>query len=77
MALLIEPHEPSRVQAQRLLLKAGLEVKAVATVDQAQAARVHGEPDSVVTGVETLDPALALLLPAPTLRVLPPWGFRR
>jgi CheY-like chemotaxis protein len=60
--LLLEPHEPTRVQAERLLLKAGLQVKAVATVDQAQATLMHGAPDSLVTGIEASDPACALLL---------------
>lgn len=60
--LLLEPHEPTRVQAERLLLHAGLQVRAVATVDQAQAALVHGAPDGLVTGIEASDPACALLL---------------
>jgi CheY-like chemotaxis protein len=60
--LLLEPHEPTRVQAERLLLKAGLQVKAVASVDQAQATLMHGAPDSLVTGIEASDPACTLLL---------------
>jgi len=60
--LLLEPHEPTRVQAERLLLQSGLEVKAVATLDQAQAALLHGVPDSLVTGIETREPACAALL---------------
>lgn len=38
------------MQAERLLLKAGLQVRAVATFDQAQATLMHGAPDSLVTG---------------------------
>lgn len=60
--LLLEPHEPTRVQAERLLLQAGLQVKAVATVDQAQVALLQGAPDGLVTGIEASDPACALLL---------------
>lgn len=60
--LLLEPHEPTRVQAERLLLQAGLQVKAVATIDQAQATLVHGAPDGLVTGIEASEPACARLL---------------
>ncbi len=60
--LLLEPHEPTRLQAERLLVKAGLQVKTVATVDQAQASLVHGVPDGLVTGIEASDPACAVLL---------------
>ncbi len=60
--LLVEPHEPTRVEAERLMLQAGLKVKSVPTVDQAQAASLHSLPDCLVTGVETVDSACALLL---------------
>lgn len=60
--LLLEPHEPTRLQAERLLLQAGLRVKAVATVDQAQATLAHGVPEGLVTGIEASDPACTLLL---------------
>jgi len=73
--LLLEPHEPTRVQAERLLLQAGLHVKAVATVDQAQGTLAHGLPDCLVTGIETEDPSCALLVQdlrarQPDLRVI-------
>jgi len=60
--LLLEPHEPTRVQAERLMLQAGLQVRAVATVDQAMATLAHGAPDSLVTGVDSTDPSCAQLL---------------
>ena len=43
-------------------MQAGLHVKAVATVDQAQGALAQGLPDCLVTGIETEDPSCALLV---------------
>jgi hypothetical protein len=73
--LLLEPHEPTRLQAERLLAGAGLAVTAVATVDQARSALLHRLPDLLVSGLPVSDPAVDLLLQdlrarAPALRVL-------
>lgn len=60
--LLVEPHEPTRVQAERLMAGAGLKVQAAATVDQARGALLQALPDVLVSGLPDSDPALALLL---------------
>lgn len=60
--LLLEPHEPTRVQAERLMAAAGLKVRSAATVDQARGALTQQLPDLLVTGIACSDPAAALLL---------------
>lgn len=60
--LLLEPHEPTRVLAERLMAGAGLKVQAAATVDQARGALRQALPDVLVSGLPGSDPALALLL---------------
>lgn len=73
--LLLEPHEPTRLHAERLMLAAGVKVTAVASIDQARGALAHGAPECLVTGIETDDPACApfvadLRAIAPHLRML-------
>lgn len=60
--LLLEPHEATRLLAERLMAAAGLRVQAAATVDQARGALLRTLPDVLVTGLAGNDPALALLL---------------
>ncbi|MBX3599301.1 MAG: hypothetical protein KF863_01655 [Rubrivivax sp.] len=60
--LLLEPHEPTRVLAERLMAGAGLRVQAAATVGQARGALLQALPDVLVSGLPGSDPALALLL---------------
>jgi hypothetical protein len=60
--LLLEPHEPTRLQAQRLMLQAGLHVRTAVTVDQARALLDQALPECLVTGIEVADPACTVLL---------------
>jgi hypothetical protein len=74
-ALLLEPHEPTRVHATRLLGAAGVHVTAAGTVERARSALAGHWPDCVITGLGEHDPAAALLLTEirshrPGLRVL-------
>lgn len=54
--LLLEPHDGTRVLAERLMRGAGLQVSAVATVDQARAATIQWLPDALVSGLATAEP---------------------
>jgi hypothetical protein len=60
--LLLEPHEPTRVQAERLMLAAGAAVDSAGTVDHARGLLAHRTPECLVTGIASDDPALALLV---------------
>lgn len=51
--LLLEPHDGVRALAERLMVGAGLQVSAAATVDQARGIVVHHLPDCLVTGIAT------------------------
>jgi hypothetical protein len=74
-ALLLEPRDPTRLQAHRLLLAAGLKVDAAATLEQAHAALRDRRPDTLITGVPISEPGCAALIDAlramqPRLRVI-------
>ena len=74
-AKLLEPRDPTRLQAHRLLQAAGLRVDAAATIEQAHAALRDHRPDTFVTGVPVAEPECAALIDAlravqPRLRVI-------
>ena len=74
-ALLLEPRDPTRLQAHRLLQAAGLRVDAAATIEQAHAALRDHRPDTFVTGMPVAEPDCAALIDAlravqPRLRVI-------
>jgi hypothetical protein len=73
--LLIEPRELPRVQAHRLLRDAGMEVDAVASLDQARPALRDRLPDVLVTGLGSDERACGdlideLRVAQPRLRVI-------
>ena len=74
-ALLLEPRDPTRLQAHRLLQAAGLRVDSAATFEQAHATLRDRRPDTFVTGVPVAEPECAALIDAlrevqPRLRVI-------
>jgi hypothetical protein len=74
--LLLEPHEPTRRLALRLMAAAGMvATTAVPTVAQARAAIDHSLPECLITGISVADPSVAPLLAdlrarQPSLRVV-------
>jgi CheY-like chemotaxis protein len=73
--LLLEPRELPRLHAHRLLHDAGMQVDAVASLEQARAALRNRTPDVLVTGLADDEPACSALIDElratqPRLRVI-------
>lgn len=62
--LVLDPHEPSRVQCARLLSEAGMSYDCLATLEQAEALLASSDPgwNALVSGIAEQQPRLAALV---------------